>query len=74
MDNRLDVLKGRMSERLITVGESLGESLGTLHFDSFSCTADVGCDHGYVSMYLVLNGISKSAIAMDLRATICSQK
>jgi len=75
MDNRLDVLKGRMSERLITVGESLG----TLHFDShneskcnvpddsFSCTADVGCDHGYVSMYLVLSGISKSAIAMDLR-------
>ncbi|MBE5829637.1 MAG: SAM-dependent methyltransferase [Butyrivibrio sp.] len=63
MDNRLDVLKGRMSERLITVGESMG----TLNFDSFSCTADVGCDHGYVSMYLVLAGISKSAIAMDLR-------
>ena len=39
MDNRLDVLKGRMSERLITVGESLGEDL---NFDSFSCTADVG--------------------------------
>ena len=63
MDNRLEVLKGRMSERLITVGESLG----TLHFDSFTCTADVGCDHGYISMYLVLSGISQKAIAMDLR-------
>ncbi len=63
MDNRLDVLKGRMSERLITVAESLGAS-GDGHF---RCTADVGCDHGYVSMYLVLRGISRDAIAMDLR-------
>lgn len=28
--------------------------------------ADIGCDHGYVSMYLVSNGFKK-AIAMDLR-------
>ena len=28
---------------------------------------DVGCDHGYVSIYLVQNGIAKNAIAMDVR-------
>lgn len=67
MDNRLDALKGRMSERLITVGELLGAVLVDLSNSSFTCTADVGCDHGYVSMYLVLRGISESAIAMDLR-------
>lgn len=90
MDDRLDLLMGRMSERLITVGKSMGTVLldlrsksertvpcdlrpvsedlpDALPFEPFSCTADVGCDHGYVSMYLVLSGISKSAIAMDLR-------
>jgi tRNA (adenine22-N1)-methyltransferase len=28
--------------------------------------ADVGCDHGYVAIYLVENGICPSAIAMDI--------
>ena len=35
--------------------------------DAHKCTADVGCDHGYVSIYLVQNKISDSAIAMDVR-------
>lgn len=30
--------------------------------------ADVGCDHGYVSIYLVTHGIAKSCIAMDVRS------
>lgn len=29
--------------------------------------ADVGCDHGYVSIYLLQRGIAKHAIAMDVR-------
>ena len=29
--------------------------------------ADVGCDHGYVSIYLVTHGIASSCIAMDVR-------
>lgn len=29
--------------------------------------ADVGCDHGYLSIYLLTNGIAGSAIASDLR-------
>lgn len=29
--------------------------------------ADVGCDHGYLSIYLLTNGIASSAIASDLR-------
>lgn len=28
--------------------------------------ADVGCDHGYVSIYLVQQGIAENAIAMDV--------
>ena len=30
-------------------------------------TADIGCDHGWVSIYLVKNKISPSVIAMDVR-------
>ena len=29
--------------------------------------ADVGCDHGYISIYLLQNGIAEHVIAMDLR-------
>ena len=29
--------------------------------------ADVGCDHGYLSIHLLMNGIARSAIASDLR-------
>ena len=28
--------------------------------------ADIGCDHGYLSIYLLLNGIAKSCIASDI--------
>ena len=28
--------------------------------------ADIGCDHGYVPVYLVENGIIKSAVASDI--------
>lgn len=31
------------------------------------CAADVGCDHGYIPIYLTENGICQRAIAMDLR-------
>lgn len=31
-----------------------------------SIVADVGCDHGYVSMYLIQNGISPRVLAMDV--------
>lgn len=61
MDRNIELLRQRMSHRLITDAELLGENA---HFKS---TADVGCDHGYVSMYLVLSGISDRAIAMDVR-------
>lgn len=29
--------------------------------------ADIGCDHGYLSIYLLTQGIARSAIASDLR-------
>lgn len=31
------------------------------------CVADVGCDHGYLSIWLVRENITATAIAMDLR-------
>jgi tRNA (adenine22-N1)-methyltransferase len=55
----------RMSQRLLCVAGMLGEGAGD--GCSFNRTADVGCDHGYVSIYLVQQGISKGAIAMDVR-------
>ncbi len=61
MDHNIELLRQRMSHRLVTDAELLGEASG------FKSTADVGCDHGYVSMYLVLSGISDRAIAMDVR-------
>ena len=67
----------RMSERLVTDADMLGGmSHGALTaaagvtigvMDRFRCVADVGCDHGYVSIYLVQKGIADSAIAMDVR-------
>jgi tRNA (adenine22-N1)-methyltransferase len=32
-----------------------------------NCVADIGCDHGYVSIFLVQQGIAGRAIAMDVR-------
>ena len=60
-ENAYDDVAGRMSLRLRTVADMLKAD------SARRCTADVGCDHGYVSIYLVENGISKSAIAMDVR-------
>lgn len=64
---------GRMSDRLITIAEMLrGAEPGTSdNGDSDAgkglVVADVGCDHGYVSIYLLQSGIAKGAIAMDVR-------
>ena len=59
--NTFDDVATRMSLRLKTVADMLKDEC--IH----RCTADVGCDHGYVSIYLVQNKISESAIAMDVR-------
>ena len=32
-----------------------------------SCVADVGCDHGYLGIYLLSNGIASRVIASDVR-------
>ena len=31
------------------------------------CVADIGCDHGYTSIFLVQQGTAHRAIAMDVR-------
>ena len=36
-------------------------------FSKHNIIADVGCDHGYSSIYLVQHNKCRSAIAMDLR-------
>ncbi len=54
----------KMSERLLFVANLLREESSHI---KVSCVADVGCDHGYVSIYLVQSGIADSAIAMDVK-------
>ncbi|SHN52856.1 tRNA (adenine22-N1)-methyltransferase [Butyrivibrio hungatei DSM 14810] len=52
----------KMSQRLVTVAEMLRDDSGKK-----LAVADVGCDHGYVSIYLIQSGIASSAVAMDVR-------
>ena len=61
-DNNISV-SARMSHRLIELAEMLKNSDGKAN----KTVADVGCDHGYVSIYLVQSGIADRAIAMDVR-------
>lgn len=35
--------------------------------EACDCLADVGCDHGYLSIWLLREQVAKSAICMDLR-------
>ncbi len=46
-----------MTPRLLTVSKMVKES---------DAVADIGTDHAYVPVYLVLNGMTKSALAMDI--------
>lgn len=46
-----------MTPRLLTVAKMVKES---------DAVADIGTDHAYVPVYLVLNGMTKSALAMDI--------
>jgi tRNA (adenine22-N1)-methyltransferase len=71
-------IESRMSARLIAIAQMLGQPVegeqsgnGTVGDakGALRCkvVADVGCDHGYVSIYLVQSGIADRAIAMDVR-------
>lgn len=66
----------------ITLKERLEKAASLVGYDSFDHTAsatvsrrcgkrifvsDVGCDHAYLSLYLVLSGMADGAIASDLR-------
>lgn len=59
----------KMSERLITIADMLsraGKYLPEYEGKQLR-TAYVGCDHGYISIYLAEKDISSSCIAMDVR-------
>lgn len=47
----------KLSERLLAVARLVREN---------SSLADIGCDHGYLPVYLVLNGKIKNAVAADI--------
>ena len=53
-------ITSRMSARLLAVADMLGSN-------RYRCVADVGCDHGYVSICLVQRETTVRAIAMDVR-------
>jgi len=48
----------RLSKRLQTIADMV---------EPCRCVADVGCDHGFVSIYLVQSNRAKQVIAMDVR-------
>jgi tRNA (adenine22-N1)-methyltransferase len=56
----------RMSGRLRAIADMLADS-GEKDKNSLPVVADVGCDHGYVSIYLVQKNAVAKAIAMDVR-------
>ena len=69
-------VRSKMSRRLITICEMLKDagsidtgSEGDFPLESpcIGTVADIGCDHGYISIYLVQNRIAHRAIAMDVR-------
>lgn len=58
MDSEMDKKTTRMSQRLLAVASLVEKG---------QRVCDVGCDHGYVPIYLVQKGISPGVIAMDVR-------
>ncbi|ADL33664.1 hypothetical protein bpr_I0922 [Butyrivibrio proteoclasticus B316] len=74
-DKKISVAS-RMSHRLLALAEMLRQtdadaieegSNDLNDIDKKPVVADIGCDHGYVSIYLVESGIASRAIAMDVR-------
>lgn len=61
----------RMSKRLVAICEMLRASDSATqscrNVRKWGTVADIGCDHGYISMYLVQHEIADKAIAMDVR-------
>lgn len=47
-----------LSKRLQAVADQVSDG---------STVADVGCDHGYVSIYLIRKGVAKKVLAMDVK-------
>ena len=61
----------RMSKRLVAICEMLRASdsptQACRNARKWNTVADIGCDHGYISMYLVQHEIADKAVAMDVR-------
>ena len=75
-DDKKSSVASRMSHRLLVLAEMLRHtdsddaakiSNELNDTDKRPVVADIGCDHGYVSIYLVESGIASRAIAMDVR-------
>lgn len=74
-DDKKISVASRMSHRLLVLAEMLRQtdadaiegSNDLNDIDKKTVVADIGCDHGYVSIYLVESGIASRAIAMDVR-------
>ena len=47
----------RLSERMLAIAQMVSHGMRV---------CDVGCDHGFISIYLVEEGIAPSVLAMDI--------
>jgi tRNA (adenine22-N1)-methyltransferase len=56
MDKKGDSMN--LSERLICIAKCIPDC---------NCLADIGTDHGYIPIYIILNNISKKVIAGDIK-------
>lgn len=51
--------------KLVTLSERLQAVVSMVTVGNRVC--DVGCDHGFVSVYLIMQNISPRVLAMDVR-------
>lgn len=68
LSNRLQTVVNMLDakSKRVSVGKTIGTAFtGTMEDEGY-CVADIGCDHGFVSIYLFEHKIASRVIAMDV--------
>ncbi|SEG25550.1 tRNA (adenine22-N1)-methyltransferase [Eubacterium ruminantium] len=60
-------IEGRLSDRMLAVAEMVnGCGFSVMEGKNNITVADIGCDHAFISIYLIESGIAGHVIAMDI--------